>query len=109
VGRAPRRARRGAEDAVALEVIISGTHLGAWRGLPATGRRVEFPLSGFYSFDEDGRLAGERIYYDRSSLMQQLGLYRDPQSMLGRVEIFFGHPLTLARAYMRNLFTPRRR
>ncbi|MGH7654400.1 MAG: ester cyclase [Gemmatimonadaceae bacterium] len=95
--------RLATEDAVALEVIITGTHLGAWRGLPATGRRVEIPLSGFYAFDEDGRLASERIYYDRSSLMQQLGLYRDPQSMLGRLEILLGHPLTLVRAYMRKL------
>ena len=26
-------------DAILLEVMIRGTHLGAWRGLPATGRR----------------------------------------------------------------------
>jgi len=28
----------------------------------ATGRRLEFPLCGVYTFDEDGKLAGERIY-----------------------------------------------
>src|ERR1035438_5604027 len=28
-----------ADEAVVLEVIIRGTQLGAWRGLPATGRR----------------------------------------------------------------------
>jgi len=32
------------DDSILLEVIIRGTHLGGWRGLPATGRRVEFPL-----------------------------------------------------------------
>ena len=36
--------RHVAEDAILVEVLIRGTHLGAWRGLPATGRKVEFPL-----------------------------------------------------------------
>src|SRR3954468_23961607 len=36
--------RNVAEDAIVLEVIISGHHSGSWRGLPATGRQVEFPL-----------------------------------------------------------------
>ena len=38
-----------AEDAVLVEVIIRGTHLGGWRGLPGTGRRIEFPLCGLYT------------------------------------------------------------
>src|SRR5689334_19621546 len=40
-----------AEDSIVVEVIIRGTHLGDWRGLAATGRRVEFPLCGIYTFD----------------------------------------------------------
>src|SRR5580658_6672748 len=44
-------------DAILVEVMIRGTHLGGWRGLPATGRRVEFPLCGVYTFDADDRLA----------------------------------------------------
>ena len=57
--------RHVTDDAILVEVIIRGTHLGGWRGLPATGRRVEFPLCGVYTFDADDRLAGEKIYYDR--------------------------------------------
>jgi steroid delta-isomerase-like uncharacterized protein len=41
--------RHVADDAVLVEVIIRGTHLGGWRGLPATGRRIEFPLCGVYT------------------------------------------------------------
>ena len=52
--------RHVAEDAVIVEVMIRGTQLGGWRGLPATGRRVEFPLCGVYTFDADDRLAGEK-------------------------------------------------
>src|SRR6266550_3188250 len=35
-------------ESVVAEVIIRGTHLGPWRGLPAAGRRLEFPLCGVY-------------------------------------------------------------
>jgi steroid delta-isomerase-like uncharacterized protein len=49
-----------ADDAILVEVMIRGTHLGGWRGLPATGRRIEFPLCGVYTFDVDDRLAGEK-------------------------------------------------
>ena len=58
--------RHVAEDAVVVEVLIRGTHLGKWRGLPATARRIEFPLCGIYTFDGNDRLAGEKIYYDRA-------------------------------------------
>ena len=95
-----------AEDGIALEVRMSGTHLGPWRGLPPTGQRVSFPLCGVYSFDDEGKLAGERIYYDRGSVLQQVGLYHDPQTFLGRLETLLAHPITVARAYARRLTRP---
>jgi steroid delta-isomerase-like uncharacterized protein len=36
--------RHVTDEAILVEVVIRGTHLGWWRGLPATGRRIEFPL-----------------------------------------------------------------
>ena len=57
--------RHVSDETIILEVIIHGTHLGPWRGLAATGKKVEVPLCGVYTFDVDDRLAGERIYYDR--------------------------------------------
>src|SRR5215469_6191353 len=71
--------RHMAEDAILLEVVIRGTHLGGWRGLPATGRRVKFPLCGVYTFDADDRLAGEKIYYDRATVLRQLGVFHEPE------------------------------
>jgi steroid delta-isomerase-like uncharacterized protein len=93
-----------AEEGVVLEVRISGTQLGPWRGLPPTGRPVVFPLCGVFSFDDDGKLAGERIYYDRGSVLRQVGLYHDPQSVIGRLEILLAHPVTVVRAYGRKVF-----
>jgi steroid delta-isomerase-like uncharacterized protein len=93
--------RHVTDDAILLEVVICGTHLGAWRGLPATGRRVEFPLCGVYTFDADDHLAGEKIYYDRSTVLRQLGVFHEPQSVSGRISILATHPITIGRALVR--------
>jgi steroid delta-isomerase-like uncharacterized protein len=95
--------RHVAEDAIVVEVMIRGTHLGGWRGLPATGRRIEFPLCGVYTFDGDDRLAGEKIYYDRGTVLRQLGVFHEPQSLLGRVSILATHPITMVHALARKL------
>ena len=93
------------DDAVVLEVSISGTQTGTWRGLPATGRPVRFPLCGIFRFTTDGMLASERIYYDRASVLRQVGLYHEPIGVMGRLVTALTHPLTLARAYLRRLGT----
>jgi steroid delta-isomerase-like uncharacterized protein len=95
--------RHVSDDAIVMEVMIRGTHLGEWRGLPATARRVEIPLCGVYTFDADGRLAGEKIYYDRGTVLRQLGVFHEPQSGLGRICILATHPVTMARALARKL------
>ena len=87
-----------AEDAIVLEVMIRGTHLGPWRGLPPTGRHVQVPLCGVYTFGSDDRLAGERIYYDRATVLRQLGVFHEPQTVLGQITTLATHPLTIARA-----------
>ena len=104
------RHRHIASDAIVLEVTIRGTHLGVWRGgLPATGRRVEFPLCGIFTFDAHDRLAGERIYYDRGTVMRQLGLFHEPEGALGRLVTAVSHPLTIARAFLRSSDRPQPR
>lgn len=90
-----------AAESLLVEVIIRGTHLGPWRGLPATGRQVEFPLCGIYTFDANDRLAGERIYYDRGAVLNQLGLFHEPMQGWGSIATALSHPLTIARAYLR--------
>jgi len=95
--------RHVTEDAILVEVVIRGTHLGSWRDLPATGRRVEVPLCGVYTFDDEDRLAGERIYYDRATVLRQLGVFHEPQSILGKISTFATHPVTIAGALVRKL------
>jgi steroid delta-isomerase-like uncharacterized protein len=98
--------RHVSSDCVVLEVAIRGTHSGAWRGLPATGRRVDFPLCAVYTFDAADQLAGERIYYDRATVLRQLGVFREPSLAFGRVMMALTHPVTIARAYLRNRTQP---
>jgi steroid delta-isomerase-like uncharacterized protein len=92
------------DTAVVLEVIIRGQHLGPWRGLSATGAQIELPLCGIYTFDADERLAGERIYYDRATLLRQLGVFHEPDRALGRVATLLMHPLTMAQVAMRRVW-----
>lgn len=93
-------ARHVTDDAVILEVVLTGTHTGPWRGLPATGRTLRLPLCAIYTFDENGKLAGERIYYDRATVLRQLGVFREPDSLGGRLSMLAGHPLTFLRALL---------
>jgi hypothetical protein len=63
---------------------------------------VRFPLCGVFTFDEENRLAGERIYYDRAAILRQLGVFHEPATMVGRVLTVLTHPLTIVRAYVRS-------
>ena len=90
-----------ADETVLLEATVRGTHIGTLHGLPATGRRFEFPLCAVYTFDEEDRVAGERIYYDRATVLAQVGLFRDPRTPLGRWLTPLRHPFTVTRALSR--------
>jgi steroid delta-isomerase-like uncharacterized protein len=95
------RQRHVAEDAIILEVIIRGRHLGTWRGLPATGRQISFSLCGIYTFNEWNQLAGEKIYYDRATVLRQLGVFYEPESLRGRIITVLTHPFTMVRIVTR--------
>jgi steroid delta-isomerase-like uncharacterized protein len=62
------------DDAIILEVTLSGEHTNTWQDIPATGRRVEVPICAIFQFDEDGKLAGEWVYLDGALLLRQLGV-----------------------------------
>jgi len=85
-------------DTVVLEVIIRGTHQGSWRGMPATGRKVAIPLCGVFTFDEGDRLTSETIYYDRATVLRQLGVFHEPHLPLGKLVTVLTHPVTMIRA-----------
>ena len=60
------------DDAVILEIIMKGTHLGEWAGLPPpTKRQMNIPTLCIFEFDDD-KLLCEKVYFDMATLMNQL-------------------------------------
>jgi steroid delta-isomerase-like uncharacterized protein len=91
-----------ADDAIVVEGTFSGTHEGTWRGLPATGRRVEFPMLIVFPFEGEAMM-GERIFFDLGTALRQLGVARDPNTTSGKIATVLNHPVTIARALLRPL------
>jgi steroid delta-isomerase-like uncharacterized protein len=95
-------ALHSAEDAVLMEAIARGTHAGPLRGLPPTGRRFEQQFLAIFVFEGDA-LVCERVYFDAATILQQLGISRDPSSVTGRLETAVSHPLTVSRGLIRRV------
>jgi steroid delta-isomerase-like uncharacterized protein len=96
-----------ADDAVIVEFDVLGTHLGPLRALPPTGRAFRCRMSAHFVFDGD-QLVCERVYFDRLTIMRQLGLAHDSTSLAGRATTLVSHPLTVARALARRAARSRR-
>ncbi|SRR6266567_2566866 len=91
-----------ADEAMVVEGTFRGTHLGTWRGLPATGRRVEFPMLIVFPFEGEAMM-GERIFFDLNTALRQLRVARDPNSTSGKIATVLNHPVTITRALLRKL------
>jgi predicted ester cyclase len=88
-------------DAVLVEGRFKGTHLGSWRGLPATGRKVDFAMCLIFEFEGED-MVNERIYFDIGTPLRQLGVEFDPNSVRGKIIALLTHPITITRAVLRD-------
>ncbi len=91
-----------ADDAVLVEAVVRGTHRGPLRSLPPTGREFQLPILSIFLFDDD-KLIGERVYFDQTTVLCQLGIARDPLSLTGRFQTLVAHPFTIGRGVVRQL------
>ncbi len=91
-----------ADDAVLVEAVVRGTHLGRLGGLPPTGRTYELPILAIFVFEGD-KLVCERVYFDANTVLRQLGVARDPLSITGRLGTLVSHPLTIGRGLVRQV------
>jgi steroid delta-isomerase-like uncharacterized protein len=65
----------GDDGNVVIELTLTGTHDGPYRGIPASGRKLELPIIAHFEFDEgSGRIKRETAYYDTRTFQRQLGL-----------------------------------
>lgn len=62
-----------AGDAVTIEAVFRGTNDGPFQGHPPTGKRISLPACEVWRFDEEGQVLSGATYYDRLSLLIQLG------------------------------------
>jgi hypothetical protein len=46
---------------------------------------------------------GEKIYYDRATVFRQLGVFREPTTILARILTAINHPLTITQALARKI------
>ena len=92
-----------APEAVIVEGRFTGTQLGTWRGLPPTGRKVDFRLIIVFQFDGD-RMICERTYFDIGTPLRQLGVARDPNTLAGKVATALNHPVVVGKAAVRSMF-----
>jgi hypothetical protein len=90
------------EQAVVAEVIVSGLRLA--RNMARTsGDRASGPISALWYFrvDDENRVAGEKIHYDRATVLRQLGIFHEPDRLFGRIGTVIMHPGTIARTIWR--------
>ncbi len=59
------------DQAVFVELWMSGSHLGSRTDFEATGKRFRARAAVLFQFDESG-LVGARIYYDTGTIARQL-------------------------------------
>jgi steroid delta-isomerase-like uncharacterized protein len=91
-----------ADDAVIVEFDLLGTHLGRLRALPPTGRSFRCRMTAYFLFEGD-RLLCERVYFDRLTIMRQLGLAHESTSIAGRLSTLVSHPVTIGRTIVGSL------
>jgi steroid delta-isomerase-like uncharacterized protein len=91
-----------ADGAVLVEAVVRGTHTGPLGNLPPTGRSFELPILAVFVFDAD-KLLCERVYFDTTTTLRQLGLARDPLSLGGRLQTLVGHPWAIGRGLVRRV------
>jgi steroid delta-isomerase-like uncharacterized protein len=62
-----------AEDFLIVETRFVGRHQGSNRGASPTGKPLNLPVAIFISLRDD-LMSGERFYYDRATLLAQIGI-----------------------------------
>ena len=64
-------------ETVATRGYWTGTHRGAFMGIPATGKKVNIGFMDFWKF-ENGKATENWVQMDNMAIMQQLGVIEQP-------------------------------
>jgi steroid delta-isomerase-like uncharacterized protein len=72
-------------EKVSFRITLRGTHLGAFAGIPPTGRAVMWPAVGIMLI-LDGKIAERWLQSDATRLMEQLGAVPSSGQLAGGLE-----------------------
>jgi predicted ester cyclase len=61
------------DDAIVIEFSLRGTHTGDFKGISPTGKLIDVPVAAIYSYDTNGTLVQENIYFDEAKILRQIG------------------------------------
>ena len=61
-------------ESIVVEMTFRGKHTDTWQGIPATNREFEVPACAVFDFDDEEKVASERVYFDGALLLRQLGV-----------------------------------
>jgi hypothetical protein len=60
-------------------------------------------VCAIYTFDSDGLIECERTYYDKAIVLEQLGIFKDPRTPLGKAMAVVTPPFRIVRSLARKL------
>ena len=66
-----------ADEAVIAEARVTATHTGPLRGIPPTGRALDYPVACIYEFEGD-RIVCEKLFLDFATVLRQIGVLPEP-------------------------------
>jgi steroid delta-isomerase-like uncharacterized protein len=73
-------------DRLAIHWTVTGTHRGEFLGIPATGKRIT--ISGVtFNRIENHKIVEERAYFDRLTMLEQLGVSPEAVKAQGKSAI----------------------
>lgn len=62
------------DDSCVIELTLAGAHEGSYRGLDATGKKLDLRIIAHFTFNADGLITQETAYYDTLTFRRQLGI-----------------------------------
>ena len=72
-------------NAAIVESVFTGTNTGAMMGKPATGKKTGYHAIMINTYNDDGMVKTQHVYYDHATMFGQLGM-GDPKAKVRAVE-----------------------
>jgi steroid delta-isomerase-like uncharacterized protein len=68
-------------DRVVMQLLMEGTHQGAWLGIPASGRKIQIRMFTVHRVEE-GKIVEDWVLVEALGLFQQLGVVPNAEELV---------------------------